>query len=80
MSPLLPIPVGMYSYLYGATALKVKDFVAGMALGSLKPMALDSYLGLFLKGIVDKDTSQNDLVLFGVLTFVLLAGQLASPI
>jgi uncharacterized membrane protein YdjX (TVP38/TMEM64 family) len=37
LSPILPIPVAAYSYLYGATSIAYSDFAAGLALGSVKP-------------------------------------------
>ena len=45
LSPLLPIPIGAYNYLYGATSVSPLDFFAGISLGSVKPYLLDSYLG-----------------------------------
>jgi uncharacterized membrane protein YdjX (TVP38/TMEM64 family) len=46
LSPLLPIPIGAYNYLYGATSVSPLDFIAGISLGSVKPYLLDSYLGM----------------------------------
>ena len=37
LAPLLPIPIGGYNYLYGATDLALAQFVPAMFLGSLKP-------------------------------------------
>jgi uncharacterized membrane protein YdjX (TVP38/TMEM64 family) len=45
LSPILPIPIGAYNYLYGATSVSPLDFFAGISLGSIKPYLLDSYLG-----------------------------------
>ena len=42
LAPLLPIPIGGYNYLYGATDLALAQFVPAMFLGSLKPYAFDA--------------------------------------
>ena len=81
LSPLLPIPLGMYSYIYGAsTTLTLTDFVGGTFLASLKPYTLDAYLGMFAKSIVDGDPGDNDIVLLGTFAIVVLVGTLASQI
>ena len=49
LSPILPIPTGSYSYIYGTSKLNPLTFAAGYSLGSLKPYLLDSYLGVFSK-------------------------------
>ena len=46
LSPLLPIPIGAYNYIYGATTMTAIDFAPAMFVGSLKPYLLDSYLGI----------------------------------
>jgi len=71
LSPLLPIPIGMYNYLYGATSVSFSDFFLGLTLGSAKPYLLDSYLGVYGKSIMDGDNSQND-YLFAFVIFVLV--------
>ena len=53
LAPLLPIPIGMYNYVYGVTNVPYFDFAAGVFLGSLKPYLLDSYLGVFGKQVVE---------------------------
>lgn len=80
LSPILPLPIGAYNYLYGATDINVLPFISGSALGSIKPMAFDSYLGLFGKSILDKDTESNDYVLLFAIFAVLLAGTFATQI
>ncbi|CAM9780082.1 unnamed protein product [Laminaria digitata] len=42
LAPVLPIPLGAYNYVYGATSLKLPVFLSGMFVGSLKPYLLDS--------------------------------------
>jgi uncharacterized membrane protein YdjX (TVP38/TMEM64 family) len=82
LSPLLPIPIAAYSYLYGATSIAFPDFVFGLSLGSVKPYAFDCYLGLFGQGVLNNDSSQSDpLILVALIAVVgvgLLATQLAS--
>ncbi len=80
LSPILPIPIGAYNYLYGATDINVLPFIFGSALGSIKPMVFDSYLGLFGKSILDKNTESNDYVLLFAIFAVLLAGTFATQI
>ena len=53
LAPLLPIPIGGYNYLYGATAMDLVQFVPAMFLGSVKPYAFDAYLGVVGKQVVD---------------------------
>ena len=53
LAPLLPIPIGGYNYLYGATAMDLVQFVPAMFLGSVKPYAADAYLGVVGKQVVD---------------------------
>lgn len=78
LSPLLPLPLGAYNYLYGATAVGLQDFVLGTSLGSVKPMAFDAYLGLFGKSVIDQQGGANDAVLFSVIAVVILAGTFAT--
>lgn len=40
LSPILPIPIGAYNYLYGASSVPVFDFLTGTALGAIKPYLL----------------------------------------
>ena len=49
LSPILPIPLGTYPYVYGLSRLNPLTFAGGYFLGSLKPYLLDSYLGVFTK-------------------------------
>ena len=81
LSPLLPIPLGMYSYVYGAsTSLALPEFLGGTFVASLKPYTLDAYLGVFAKSVVDGDPGDNDAVLLATFAAVVLIGTLASQI
>ena len=80
VSPLIPIPIGAYNYVYGTTSVSPIDFLLGLSLGSIKPYFLDSYLGIFGKSIIDNDDSQNDWVLVAVLGIVILVGTLAADV
>jgi len=81
LSPLLPIPLGMYSYVYGAsTSLALPEFLGGTFFASLKPYTLDAYLGVFAKSVVDGDPGDNDAVLLATFAAVVLIGTLASQI
>lgn len=71
LSPLLPIPIGAYNYLYGAMPVTISDFIIGLSAASTKPYFLDSYLGVYGKSIMDGNGAQNDL-LFGAVLFVLI--------
>jgi uncharacterized membrane protein YdjX (TVP38/TMEM64 family) len=83
LAPILPIPLGLYNYVYGVTNVAFTDFAGGIFLGSLKPYLLDSYLGYFGKEIVDgtSDTSgTQDIILLGVLGVSVLVGVFASQL
>lgn len=81
LAPLLPIPIGMYSYVYGAsTSLAIPEFVAGTLVASLKPYTLDAYLGVFAKSAIDGDPGDNDVVILATFAAVILIGTLASQI
>ena len=49
LAPVLPIPIGLYNYVYGVTNVPYLDFAGGIFFGSLKPYLLDSYLGVVRK-------------------------------
>ena len=57
LAPILPIPLGMYNYVYGVTNVPFTSFFSGIFVGSLKPYLLDSYLGYFGKTLVDGTTT-----------------------
>eukprot|EP00571_Detonula_confervacea_P012150 CAMPEP_0172311088 /NCGR_PEP_ID=MMETSP1058-20130122/13669_1 /TAXON_ID=83371 /ORGANISM="Detonula confervacea, Strain CCMP 353" /LENGTH=544 /DNA_ID=CAMNT_0013024149 /DNA_START=77 /DNA_END=1708 /DNA_ORIENTATION=+ len=86
LAPVLPIPIGMYNYVYGVTNVPYLQFAGGVFLGSLKPYLLDSYLGVFGKQIVDGTAqdgggTQDALLLIALGVSVLIgvfASQLAS--
>lgn len=85
LSPILPIPIAAYSYLYGATSLAIPDFLLGTTLGSLKPYALDCYLGLVGKDIMAEANGvapiyDNDLVLLGVFCVTVLVGTFVTQV
>lgn len=84
LAPVLPIPIGLYNYVYGVTNVPYFDFAGGIFLGSLKPYLLDSYLGYFGKEIVDgtagKDGGLQDILLLVALGFSVLIGVFASQL
>lgn len=85
LAPVLPIPLGMYNYIYAVTNVPFGDFCAGIFLGSLKPYLLDSYLGYFGKTIVDGSaasdpTNMQDVLLLGALGISVLIGVWASQL
>jgi uncharacterized membrane protein YdjX (TVP38/TMEM64 family) len=88
LAPILPIPLGMYNYVYGISNVKYLDFAGGIFLGSLKPYLLDSYLGYFGKSLVDgsaaaastQDGGLQDYILVGVLGLSVLIGVFASQL
>jgi uncharacterized membrane protein YdjX (TVP38/TMEM64 family) len=84
LAPILPIPLGMYNYVYGISNVKYFDFAGGIFFGSIKPYLLDSYLGYFGKTLVDGTAGQDgglqDYILVGVLGFSVLIGVFASQL
>ena len=85
LAPVLPIPIGMYSYIYGVTNVPVAEFMGGIFLGSLKPYLLDSYIGYFGKEIVQgttdvTDGGLQDYLLLGALGISILIGVFASQL
>jgi uncharacterized membrane protein YdjX (TVP38/TMEM64 family) len=84
LAPVLPIPIGMYNYVYGTTNVAFLDFCGGIFLGSLKPYLLDSYLGYFGKEIIDGKASDvtgvQDIILLVVLGVSVLIGVFASQL
>ena len=91
LAPILPIPLGMYNYVYGVSNIRYWEFAGGIFLGSLKPYFLDSYLGYFGKSLVDGSAAAQaaenggagtlqDYVLIGVLGFSVLIGVFASQL
>jgi len=65
LAPVLPIPIGMYNYVYGVTSVPPAAFAGGIFLGSLKPYLLDSYLGYFGKQVVEgtESSGYEDIIL-----------------
>jgi len=83
LSPILPIPIGMYNYVYGVTNVPFFDFAGGIFLGSMKPYLLDSYLGVFGKTIVDGtagSSSTEDVLLLVALGISVMIGVFASQL
>jgi uncharacterized membrane protein YdjX (TVP38/TMEM64 family) len=83
LSPLLPIPIAAYNYLYGVTSVSALDFLAGISLGSVKPYLLDSYLGLFGKSLIDDPTGggmYSDAALFAFISILILVGTFATEV
>ncbi len=83
LAPVLPIPIGLYNYVYGVTNIPFFDFAGGIFLGSLKPYLLDSYLGVFGKQLVDgttNDSGMEDFILLVALGVSVLIGVFASQL
>lgn len=85
LAPVLPIPIGLYNYVYGVTNVPYFDFAGGIFLGSLKPYLLDSYLGVFGKQLVDGSAasaagSTQDILLLVALGVSVLIGVFASQL
>eukprot|EP00639_Heterosigma_akashiwo_P034369 CAMPEP_0194731392 /NCGR_PEP_ID=MMETSP0296-20130528/57181_1 /TAXON_ID=39354 /ORGANISM="Heterosigma akashiwo, Strain CCMP2393" /LENGTH=473 /DNA_ID=CAMNT_0039638901 /DNA_START=162 /DNA_END=1583 /DNA_ORIENTATION=+ len=81
LAPVLPIPIGAYNYLYGATRLAPQDFLVGMFIGSFKPYFLDAYLGVFGKSILDNTgDSSNDFFVIIIFALTILVGTLATQV
>jgi Uncharacterized conserved protein len=86
LAPVLPIPIGLYNYVYGVTNVPYLDFAGGIFLGSLKPYLLDSYLGVFGKEVIDGSVNQQggdglqDIILLAALGFSVLIGVFASEL
>lgn len=84
LAPVLPIPIGMYNYIYGVTNVPVLSFMGGIFLGSIKPYLLDSYLGYFGKELIDGSsadaTGMQDIILLVALGASVLIGVFASQL
>ncbi|KAA8495649.1 TVP38/TMEM64 family membrane protein [Porphyridium purpureum] len=88
LSPVLPIPLGAYNYIYGGSALGAVPLVCGTFLGSLKPYILDAYLGSFVlmpivnsaKGEAGMAAAQSDSILLATLGVAALVGTFASQL
>lgn len=83
LAPVLPIPIGLYNYVYGVTNIPYFDFAGGIFLGSLKPYLLDSYLGVFGKQLVDGTANSGgmeDVILLVALGVSVLIGVFASQL
>lgn len=81
LAPVLPIPIGMYNYVYGVTSVPATDFAIGIFVGSLKPYLLDSYLGYYGKSIIDGSSDPTaDGILLLALGISILVGVFASQL
>jgi len=86
LAPVLPIPIGLYNYVYGVTNVPYLDFAGGIFIGSLKPYLLDSYLGVFGKEVIDGSVNNQggdglqDIILLAALGFSVLIGVFASEL
>jgi len=82
LAPVLPIPLGLYNYIYGVTNVGYFDFAGGIFLGSIKPYLLDSYLGYFGKSLVDGSTESDlqNIILLAALGVSVLIGVFASQL
>lgn len=82
LSPILPIPLGAYAYIYGVSALDTFSFASGTLLGSIKPYLVDSYLGVFSKQIIDGDSldASKDLILLVGIGALVLVGVFATDL
>ena len=84
LAPILPIPIGLYNYVYGVSSIPYLPFAGGIFLGSLKPYLLDSYLGVFGKQVVDGTVNEGDglqdIILLAALGFSVLIGVFASEL
>jgi uncharacterized membrane protein YdjX (TVP38/TMEM64 family) len=84
LAPVLPIPIGLYNYVYGVTNVPYFDFAGGIFLGSLKPYLLDSYLGYFGKEVIDgsagKDGGLQDILLLVAIGISVSVGVFASQL
>lgn len=84
LAPVLPIPLGSYPYIYGATEMEFLKFAPATFLGSLKPYAFDSYLGVVGKDALSSTAGsapeQSDLSIILVFGAFLFVGSLASQL
>eukprot|EP01040_Poterioochromonas_malhamensis_P001898 gene1898-2031_t len=85
ISPVIPIPIAAYNYMYALSSVSALDFIAGVGLGSVKPYLLDSYLGSFLgtsllSGEGNLNMKANEWMTFGVIAVILLVGTFASQL
>lgn len=81
VSPILPIPIGVYNYIYGASSVSAVNFISGISLGSIKPYLFDCYLGLFGKSVLDQQSStEQDIILAVFMGLVILVGTYASQL
>ena len=83
LAPIIPaLPLGAYSYVYGASSLRWPTFAFATFLGSIKPYLIDSYAGVFSKQIIDGAElgSSRDLILLIGLGVLVLVGTFATDL
>lgn len=82
LAPILPIPIGLYNYVYGVIGVPLWQFAGGIFLGSIKPYLLDSYLGYFGKEVLrgSQGDPLQDFLLLGALGVSVLIGVFASQL
>jgi len=85
LAPVLPVPLGLYNYIYAVTGVPFFDFASGIFLGSLKPYLLDSYLGYFGKSVIDgtaatDPSNTQDIILLLAIGLSVLIGVFASQL
>eukprot|EP00550_Attheya_septentrionalis_P008099 CAMPEP_0198294862 /NCGR_PEP_ID=MMETSP1449-20131203/24687_1 /TAXON_ID=420275 /ORGANISM="Attheya septentrionalis, Strain CCMP2084" /LENGTH=593 /DNA_ID=CAMNT_0043994957 /DNA_START=267 /DNA_END=2048 /DNA_ORIENTATION=- len=84
LAPILPIPIGMYNYIYAVTNVPFFDFAGGIFFGSFKPYLLDSYLGFFGMSLMDGTAAEGggmeDYILLVALGVSVLIGVFASQL
>lgn len=94
LSPIIPIPIGAYNYLYGISSLNPFSFIFGTACGCIKPYFLDCYLGLIAQDLllpintlersiessIFLGLTQSDLFLLGFITIITLVGTYSAQI
>ncbi|KAJ8604586.1 hypothetical protein CTAYLR_007634 [Chrysophaeum taylorii] len=80
LAPVLPIPIGAYSYLYGAAQVPFWKFFPATFLGSIKPYAFDAYLGCVGNDIIQAKEDVSDFAILVVCAAVVAVGAVASQL
>ena len=80
LSPLIPIPIAAYSYLYGGTSISYAEFAAGLSLGSIKPYLFDCYLGIFGQSVINNDNNDSDPLIIAAVVAILTIGVLSTQL
>eukprot|EP01038_Epipyxis_sp_PR26KG_P015157 gene15157-20417_t len=90
LSPVLPIPIGAYNYLYAVTSVKTFDFISGISLASIKPYLLDCYIGIIGRETILSKSEiisppstvplNGDVLLVGGILLLVLVGTISTQI